>query len=61
MKKIRSAIQLELEQTKLKLHEAEVEKAMKNDWKWIKESLKPGNLGKDILKKAAEKLKIFSN
>jgi len=61
MKRIRSSMQLELEQTKLQLREIELEKAMKKDWKGIKESLKPGNLGKEILRKAGEKLKIFSN
>lgn len=60
MKKIRSAMQLELEQTKLKLREAELEKAIRKDWKQVKESLKPINIGKEIFKKAAEKFKTFS-
>jgi len=54
-------MQLDLEQTKLQLREAELEKAMKKDWKEIKERLKPGNLGKAFLKQTVEKLKIFSN
>lgn len=60
MKKIRSEIQLELEQTKLRLREAELEKNIKKDWKEVKQSLQPQNLGKEIFNKAVEKLKVFS-
>jgi hypothetical protein len=59
MKKLRSAMQLELEQAKLKLHEAALEKAIKKDWKQLKESLQPTNLGKEIFSKAAEKFKTL--
>jgi len=49
MKKIKSVMQLELEQTKLRLHEAQLEKAIRKDWKDVKGSLTPKNLGKQIL------------
>ena len=53
-------MQLELEQTKLQLQEAELEKAIKKDWKQLKESLEPANLGKEIFSKAAEKFRTFT-
>ena len=49
MKKIRSIMQLELEQARLRLREAELEKTIKKDWQEVKESLTPKNLGKQIL------------
>ena len=48
-------MQLELEQTKLKLHEAELEKEIRKDWKQLKTSLKPINLGKELWKNMTQK------
>jgi len=59
MKKIRSSMQLELEQAKLKLREAELEKNIKKDWKQLKQSLQPVTLGMEIFKNVTDKFKNF--
>ena len=53
-------MQLELEQTKLKLHEAELEKEIRKDWKQLKTSLKPINLGKELWKNMTQKFRSSS-
>ena len=60
MKKIRSSTQLELEQIRLKLHEQELEKIIRKDWKGLKQHLEPDHLGKEILKKISQKFRSFS-
>ena len=58
MKTIRSEMQLELEQAKLRLREVELEKAIRKDWKEIKKNLQPKNLNKGIIVDlVAQKLK----
>lgn len=44
MKKIKNIQELQAEKKKLEERQAELEKAIKYDWRDVKESLKPGNI-----------------
>jgi hypothetical protein len=68
MNKIKHISQLYSEQLRLQKHEEDLEKNIRKDWKEVKESMHPKNLGKEILsacinKKLQDKIKpdgIFS-
>ena len=57
MKKIKSAKELELEQTKLKRKGIELEKNMRDDLKGLRNSVSVFRYGKLFMKKTSEKLK----
>jgi len=49
MKKIKHISQLYTEQLRLRQHEEDLEKDIRKDWKEVKESILPKNLGRKIL------------
>ena len=54
MKKIKNIQQLNAEKKQLAQRKVELEKAIKYDWRDVKESLKPGNVAVQVFSKLAE-------
>lgn len=48
MKKIKQISQLRSEQKRLRHHQEDMEEVIKKDWKEIKETLRPKNIGKEF-------------
>ena len=64
MNKVKHISQLYLEQIRLQKIEGDLEKTIRKDWNEVKESLRPKNLGKEILSAYINKKlrdKIISN
>jgi hypothetical protein len=55
MKKIKSVKQLQLEKEHLDQRRRELEKAIKYDWRDLRDSLKPANISMQVLSKIFEK------
>jgi len=54
VKKIKNIQQLNAEKKQLAQRKVELEKAIKYDWRDVKESLKPGNVAGQVFSKLAE-------